>query len=437
MRSGGQRRHGRWAAAVVAVAALAASGLGGSGACTARGEEEGVFVHPSDVPAPGAPGFESALLQATGVELQPGHHVELVNNGALFDAMQALIRDAKKSVHIVVFIWRPGEPSNSILEVLAEREAGVDCRVVVDPLGSTSDFEEAVQPALEGMGCEVQLFRPLTEVPQRERLARNHRKLVVVDGEVGLTGGFGIHTSWLGDGVTHENTWRETNVLVRGPAVRQMQLAFAEDWQNSGGALLPPEAFPRPSSLEEPGREVRAAFSASSPGPGDTEAERLTQLLIASAKERVWIANAYFVPSEPILRLLERKRAEGVDVRVLAAGPIHDWKIILEAQRAAYPRLLEAGVRLWEFQPSMMHAKSMLVDDRLSVVGSTNMDPLSLNRLEEGSLLVDDADLAAQLEAMFLADLEHSKEVTPEDLERPTPWRNLSRRVARLLGKWP
>ena len=286
------------------------------------------------------------------------------------------------------------------------------------------------------MGCEARIFRPLSEVPQRERLARNHRKLVVVDGEVGLTGGFGIHSSWLGDGVTHAETWRETNALVRGPAVREMQLAFAEDWQNSGGGILPPHAFPE---LDERAKEggMRAAFSASSPGPGDTEAERLTQLAIAAAKKRVWISNAYFVPSEPILQLLEQKRKEGVDVRVLAAGPIHDWKIILEAQRAAYPRLLEAGVRLWEFQPSMMHAKSMLVDDRLSIIGSTNMDPLSLNRLEEGSIVVDDPKLAKALERTFLEDLEHAEEISAEFVERPTPWRQLSRRIARLLGRWP
>jgi cardiolipin synthase len=402
--------------------------------CSSLAGEDAPFVEAAQAPAPGESAFQTAFLQATGVEFAEGHEVRLVNNGQLFDEMVELIAQARSSVHVVVFIWRPGEPSNRLLRALAQRREGVACRVVADSLGSTSAFEEEVLPALQRIGCEARIFRPLEEVPQRERLARNHRKLFIVDGKTGITGGFGIWRSWLGDGVSHEDAWRETNAWVHGPAVRQMQLAFADDWQVAGGSLLPPEAFPEPCETKG---AARAAFSASEPGPGDTEADRLTQLLIASATERVWIANAYFVPSEAILSLLEEKRRAGVDVRVLAAGPVHDWKVVLEAQRATYPRLLEAGVRLWEYQPSMMHAKTLLVDDRLAVVGSTNMDALSLNRLEEGSLVVDDRAFATTLAQTFLEDLEHSKEIAEGDAERETPWQRFSRGVTRLLKRFP
>lgn len=416
--------------------AFGAVAAGGVGCSTAQNEVP--FTHPDDVPPPeDVEGFGAALLQATGVELEEGHEVALVNNGALFDQMVALIDGARESVHVVLFIWRPGQPSDRILEALAKRREGVACRVIVDPIGATGSFEDEVQPRLSQMGCDARLFRPVTKVEHRERLARNHRKLVIVDGERGLTGGFGIHESWLGDGVSGEDQWRETNALIRGPAVREMQLAFADDWQEVGGGLLPEEALKDPEALARRSGKAKAAFSRSSPGPGSTAADKLTQLLIASAKERLWISNAYFVPSEAILRLLEQKREEGVDVRVLAAGPVHDWKVILEAQRAAYPRLLEAGIRVWEYQPSMMHAKTVLVDDRLSVVGSTNLDPLSLNRLEEGSIIVDDRTLAKALEQTFVEDLQHSKEITEADLERPTPWRRVSRHLTRMLGRWP
>ena len=419
--------------------ALAVGAVAGGAPACAQTQNEVPFTHPDDVPAPEVTkSFDAALLQATGVALAEGHEVELVNNGALFDRMVELIGRARRSVHVVVFIWRPGEPSNRILEALANRREGVACRVVVDPLGATGSFEEEVQPKLAQLGCDARLYRPVTKVEHRERLARNHRKLVIVDGEWGLTGGFGIHESWLGDGVSGEEQWRETNALIRGPAVREMQLAFAEDWQEVGGGLLPEETLPEPSKLEKRSKgDARAAFSKSSPGPGGTAADKLTQLVIASAKERLWISNAYFVPSEAILQLLEEKRREGVDVRVLAAGPVHDWKVVLEAQRAAYPRLLEAGIRIWEYQPSMMHAKTVLVDDRLSVIGSTNLDPLSLNRLEEGSIVVDDRKLAEDLAKTFERDLGYAKEIRESDLETPTPWRRISRHLTRMLGRWP
>ena len=378
-----------------------------------------------DVPA-GGERFSLALLQSVGVGMTPGHRVELVNNGAVFDTVVEEISRARSSIHVNTFIWRTGQPGDRLADAILERtRQGVACRVVVDPVGSV-DFEK-VRPRLETGGCQVLLSRP--DVGS-QTFHRNHRKMVIVDGRVAITGGFCIYKSWLGNGLK-EDEWRDTNVRVTGPAVRQLQIAFAQNWQESGGGLLPPEAFPQ---LDSDGPSL-AGFVASSGHPVVTRAERMTQLLIASAKRRIWIANSYFIPTEAIAQLLMEKKREGVDVRVLAPGPVHDVPPVLAAQRQTYDVLLEAGVRIWEYQPSMMHAKTMLVDDRLVVIGSTNMDPLSLEKLDEGSLVVEDESLARNMEADYLIDLGRSKEIRWAEWKKRGVFERLWSGISVMFGR--
>ncbi|MFP2897232.1 phospholipase D-like domain-containing protein [Corallococcus sp. 4LFB] len=358
-------------------------------------------------------GFASALYQTTGVRMQPRNRIRWANNGAVFDVMVEEIGRARASINIVMFIWRPGRASDRMIEALAERNrADVQCRVLVDPLGS-GPFEAEVKPRLEAIGCEAHLFRPL---PADENLARNHRKIFVVDGRVAITGGLAIQDEWLGD-ARNEKEWRDTNVRVQGPVVAQLQQAFAENWQEATGALLPQTDFPT-LSAEQPGLDAAgegwAAFVSSTANPEVTRAERLTQLMVKAAKKRLWISQAYFTPNDALTALLVEKARAGVDVRVLAPGDKNDQRAITVLQRQTYDTLRAAGVRLWEYQPSMMHAKTMLVDDRLVLVGSINYDALSFNLLEEGSLVLEDVDATRQLEAIFLEDLTHAREVQAE-----------------------
>jgi cardiolipin synthase A/B len=371
-----------------------------------RSEEGSVqYLADAQVP-PTGPGLWLALEQAVAEEMEPGHRVELIENGRVFDAMVEDISRARSSVHIVVYIWRPSRPSDRLIEALARRtREGVACRVVVDLLGST-DFDQ-VQPRLEQLGCAVKVFNRPGD-GERDFSSRNHRKLLIVDGRVGITGGFGIWKSWEGNGLAEEE-WRDQHVRVRGPAVRGMQLAFAENWLEAGGRLLPPETFPE---LPEDG-PAYATFVASSSEEGVTYGERMSQVLFSAAKKRLWIANSYFVPSDALVFKLAAKARAGVDVRVLAPGPIHDIKPVRDAQRGSYRALLAAGVRIWEYQPSMMHAKTILVDDALVAVGSNNLDPYSMEKLEEGSLVVEDTATAARLAELFLQDLQHAREVKP------------------------
>jgi cardiolipin synthase len=356
---------------------------------------------PAEAPDSGA-AFSNALYQTVGVRLVPGNEVVWVNNGKVFDAAIAEIRKAKKSIHIVSFIWSDSDTSRRLTAAIADRaRKGVACRIIVDAIGSIGFGERETAP-LEDAGCAVQKFRP---VPGQDDLARNHRKIIVVDGRVGITGGFGIDDKWRGRGKS-EDQWRDSNVLVRGPAVAAMQQAFAENWQEAASELLPADAFPK---LEKVG-STPAAFVASTESGVVTKTDRLMQLFIAAAHKRVWIANAYFVPSEPILELLERKAREGVDVRILAAGEKTDAHLYLGPQRERMDRLIGAGARGFEYLPSMMHSKTILVDDSLVQVGSSNLDALSLNKMDEGALVADDPKLAKELEEQWVEDLRHSGE---------------------------
>ena len=396
-----------------------------------RHEMKGPFHLP-----PGPEGFSFVLYQSTGVCLEEGHKVELVENGSVFERMLEDIRQARESVHILVYIWRPCDLSDRFVEALQERvKAGVDCRVLVDPVGSEEvsgdrDFDQDVERRLVDSGVEVHYYRPLAGKVLGRLLGRNHQKLVIVDGKIGYTGGFGIWKVWEGDGRAPEN-WRDTHVRVEGPAVCRMQLTFSRSWQECGGSLLHPKDLPGACHVGP----VRGAFVDSIGKLGMTDAERMVRIVIAAARERLWIANAYFTPPNAIIEQLVHKAREGVDVRVLGPGPIHDVPLVRASQRSTYEQLMEAGVRIWEYQPSMMHAKTMLVDDWLTMVGSTNMDALSLNKLGEGSMVLADKEFASKLDRCWHKDLECSREITIDTGGRTNPWRRLARRATQLMGR--
>jgi len=366
--------------------------------CCACKKKEGRFEIQYTVPK-GA--FSAALEQTTGAPLRPGHRIEVLENGKVFDAVVDEIGRARQTVHAEMYIWRKGKASERVLSAIAARR--VKCRVLVDAVGSM-DLDDAQKRRFADAGCELRVFRPI-HGPDDD--ARDHRKVFVIDGRVGFTGGFGVDDKWLGDGLGEgEGNWRDTNVRVEGTAVSDMQESFAEHWQEAGGDLLPPSAFPEP----EQGGGARAAFVRSDASPVVTRAERLTQLAIAAAHRRVWIENAYFVPSKAVLDLLARRSAEGIDVRVLTAGRKSDSKLAFLFAQRDYKPLLERGVRVWEYQPAMMHAKTMVIDDDLVVIGSVNLDPLSLNRLEEGALVAQDRAAAERLARDFEEDAARSKE---------------------------
>jgi cardiolipin synthase len=354
--------------------------------------------------------FTSALFQTTGARMLAGHRWVLVENGSVFAAIMSDIGQAQRSINFSEYIWEPGEASDRMVQALAARPANVQCRVLVDALGSPA-FAKQVAPRLREIGCEARVFRPLLV---RNLLERNHRKLVVIDGRIAYLGGFGVRDEWRSKrrrffGRAHRrfaNEWRDDNIRLSGPVVNDVQRAFAQNWQEAGGALLPQEDLP----IIAPQGDARVAFVSSSAGYV-TDSERLVHLLIGAARRRVYIANAYFVPDESLLRLLMEKARQGVEVRVIAPGVKNDLPLVEIGQRQMYKELLGAGVHVYEYQPAMMHSKTMLIDDRLAMIGSLNLNLLSMSRLEEAVFVIDDPKLVQALDLSWLADLTDSREV--------------------------
>ncbi len=377
---------------------------------------------------PGESLFE-ALARETGAKTARNNELRLLEDGAVFPALISDIRKARVSIHVLMYIWRgEGQPSRGVGEAILARAPGVACRIVIDPFGSLK-FDEALEKRLTASGCDIRRY---DRGPLPDPLGRTHRKIVVVDGKRAITGGFGIWESWLGNGRKPEE-WRDTAVAVTGPVVADLQRAFEQNWREVGGAPLPKADYPEPEVMGK----TPAVFIATSPTPGkESAAEAMFRLLIGTAKKRLLIANSYFVPDERLQALIVERRKAGVDVRVLAPGPVHDVPPVRAAQRATYEALLEGGVRIFEYEASMMHAKTMVIDDRYVKIGSTNIDKLSFEHLEEGSLVARDPDLARAMSKRFDEDLAFTKEITRELWRNRDTLPEVGRQGAGLLSDW-
>ncbi len=375
--------------------------------------------------------IEDGLRLLVGTPMVRGNALDLIENGAVFEEMEKDIRAARVSVNIVVYIWRGEDgPSERVGQALLARKPGVACRIIIDPFGSLK-FSNSLEKRLVASGCDIRRYG-VDESPGAAILARNHRKIQIVDGKRAITGGFGIWKSWVGDGRKPEE-WRDTAVRARGPVVAQMQEAFQQNWRDMDGDPLPAADFPK---LAEEG-PTRAAFVASSPRRRrPSEAEIMSHLVAANAKRSLTIANSYFIPDDKLQGLLAKKGQDGVEVRVLAPGPVHDVPPVRAAQRATYARLLQARVRIWEYQASMMHAKTMVVDDRYVVIGSTNFDQLSFDYLEEGSLVADAPFLARKLRGHIEKDLEQSQEITRALWDKRDVIPDIARNAVGLFSDW-
>jgi cardiolipin synthase len=265
-------------------------------------------------------------------------------------------------------------------------------------------------------GCHVQYFRrvqaPQVILPWKllRYNYRNHRRILVIDGRIGFTGGYGISEAWMGDGRT-EDHWRETNARMEGPIVKYLQAAFTESWLETTGNLLGGDGyFPR----LEPRGNVPAQIVKSSPVGGSFQNYMLFLLSITSAKKTILITNPYFIPDDRMVDALLQAAARGVRIIVLVPGKI-DHKITYRASRSNYGRLLVGGIHIFEYMPGLMHAKTMVVDGVWATIGSTNFDNRSFALNEELNLTIYHVPLAQRLQEIFEEDLKHSKRITYEE----------------------
>jgi cardiolipin synthase len=364
-----------------------------------------------DCPDVGSEGFLRAAEALTQAPISRGNRAEILINGdRIFPAMLDAIGSARHTLNLLTYIYWRGEIGSRVADAVCGRAtAGVSCRVLLDALGSLKMDPDLID-RMTDCGVRVSRFRPPKPYAIRRGNNRTHRKLLILDGRIGFTGGVGIADEWTGDAQDPDH-WRDTHVRVEGPVVRGLLGSFAENWLEATGEVLA-GADDLPELDPIPGEGAAMLSVRSSAGVGDTDVETLFFLTIAAARRSIDLTSAYFAPRPAFLHALADSARSGVAIRVLVPGPHIDKDIVRHTARSVYGQLLEAGVRVFEYQPTMLHAKSMVVDGVWSTVGSANFDNRSFQLNDETVLGVQDETFAARLTEAFERDLERSAEIT-------------------------
>ncbi|MDQ6872395.1 MAG: phospholipase D-like domain-containing protein, partial [Gemmatimonadota bacterium] len=361
--------------------------------------------------------FSRSIELYTGTHIDSGNSVQVLLNGnGTYPQLWRDLASAQRTITVQMYYSQPGAVADTLAKYLIEKASHkVRVLLLLDAFGSQPLRRDWVQ-RVRAAGVDVVWLRPLRWYSLQKAAQRSHVRVVVVDGRIGYTGGFGVADYWLGDG-HHDDQWRETNVRFEGPTVAALQATFAAGWAEATGELLTGDLFFPKSSFEEVG-SVKAGLMHSVPSTGSTPAERFLALSIAGARRSLYISNSYFVPGENFLQLLLAAAKRGVDVRVLTVSGKTDVKTTWYAGRTYYEKLLEGGVKIYEYQPTMMHAKSMVVDGIWSYVGSMNFDNRSLSFNDESLLVALDPAVGAQMDSIFVDDIKWSKEMKLEEFRK-------------------
>ena len=361
--------------------------------------------------------FARSMELYTGTHIEGGNEVEVLLNGdGTYPVLWRDIASAQRTLTLQMYYSQPGAVADSLATYLAERaRAGVRVLLLLDAFGS-GPLKGKWVDRLREQRVEIAWLRPIHWYTLHKAAHRSHVRAMVVDGRIGFTGGGGIADYWLGDG-RHEKQWRESNIRFTGPTVAALQATFAAGWVEATGELLTGDLFFPPPAFAPTGT-VSAGFMHTTPSTGSTPAERFLALSIAGARKTLYIANSYFVPDDNFRGLLKSAVRRGVDVRILTASDKTDIKTTLYAGRATYEELLAAGVRIYEYRPTMMHAKTFVVDGLWSTVGSLNFDNRSISFNDESNLVVLDPGIGRQMDEIFVDDLRHSKEITLAEFRR-------------------
>jgi len=358
--------------------------------------------------AAGDTAFTATMEAHTNSPIVDGNRVDILLNGdQIFPAKLAAIRSARTTITYAEYFYADGGPAREIAEALAERcRAGVTAHILLDGFGTLSMPREYLK-LLEGAGCHLATFRPLGRwVSVGRHNKRNHRRVLVADGRVAITGGSGVSEKWTGDGRL-DGHWRDTDVRIEGPAARNIQSAFFENWREATGELLGGDRY---LSNGRPSGQTRAQVIKSSPA-GGYDMYTMYLLAIASARRSVYLTNPYFLPDDRMEEALLAAAARGVRVVALTPGKI-DHNVVRAASRRGFGRLLLGGIEIFEYQAALLHAKTMVVDGVWATVGSTNFDNRSFALNDELNVVLYDRAVVERLAAAFEADLKHARRVT-------------------------
>ena len=377
-----------------------------------------------------SPQFERSMGVLLGPSITQGNEVkELLNGEQIFPPMLDAIRSAQHSITFETYIYWSGDIGKQFADALSERaRAGVQVHVLLDWVGSAK-IEDSFLTEMEKAGVEIEKFHEPSWYDLARLNNRTHRKILVVDGATGFTGGVGIAPAWTGHGQDPDH-WRDTHFQVKGPVVAQMQATFLDNWLKATGRVMHgPKYFPPLS----PAGDQRAQMFSSSPASGSESMQLMYHLAITAAERSIDLSAAYFVPDTLTRKLLMDALQRGVRVRLITPGEHTDTEIVKAASRATWGGLLQAGAQIHQYQPTMYHCNVRVVDQRMVSVGSTNFDNRSFRLNDEANLNVYDSAFAARMTATFEDDLKHSRQVTYADwLNRP--WtEKLSERLASVL----
>jgi len=377
------------------------------------------------------PQFFRAMGMLLGPNIVGGNQVQALQNGdQIFPAMLEAIRGARSTVLFETFIYWSGAIGDAFAQALSGRaQAGVKVHVLLDWVGSIKVDERLVRQMREA-GVEVYRFHPLRWYNLGRINNRTHRKLLIVDGRIGFTGGVGIATPWTGDAQDADH-WRDSHYRVEGPVVAQMQSVMLANWSKTTGRILHGEAyFP---ALAERGSQ-RAQMFHSSPSGGSESMQLMYLIAITAATKTIDIASAYFVPDEMARVALVAALRRGVRVRVITPGRRIDTQTVRHASRALWGELLAAGMEMYVYQPTMYHCKTVIVDGLMCSLGSTNFDPRSFHLNDEANLNLYDREFAGDLTRVFEADLQRCRRVTLQEWQERPLLEKARERVAAWLA---
>jgi cardiolipin synthase len=376
--------------------------------------------------------FGSAHALADPPPLE-GNAVKLLQNGdEIFPALLEAIHSAKASVNFEAYLFSSDEIGNRFRDALCERaQAGVRVRVLLDGVGSGTNFSNAEEDTFRRAGCTFAYYHPTRSWRVDKMDRRTHRRILVVDGKVGFTGSVGFAKQWAGHAESPEH-WRDVHVRLEGPIVSKLQGAFQQHWVRATGETISGAGeFP---TLPPAGRLRTQLIASHSFSVSPTSL--VQAVAFASAEKTIFITNSYCAPSANQVALLTKAAARGVDVRILVPGPHNDQPMTKSAGRRAYGKLLEGGVKIFDYEPTMIHAKTIVVDGLFSMLGSSNFDSRSAQINEELDITVYDEGFGAEMDAVFKKDLQSSKPYTLEDFKKRSAWERFTEWLVTPLAPW-
>ena len=329
--------------------------------------------------------------------------------------MLSFLRDidsARFSINIMIFIWNAGTMSDQVFEhLVAKIKEGVPVRIMIDAIGGAGAMKRQEFKTFKDLGGQAEIFHSFSAAPWRiiRDDKRNHRRAIVIDGEIGYTGGMAISDTWLGN-ARNPDEWRDMMFRTTGPMATDIQGAFAELWASVTGEILTGEIF-FPHVVKTKASAITYISLASTPSPDRLLMQKFILLSLFGARQKIYISTPYFLPDGPFRDILIAKSKAGLDVRILVPNDFNDSRGVRYASQKSYANLLESQVKIYEYQPTFIHAKSIIIDGIWSVIGSANMDNRSRKLNEENIFGISDKAFGTKLENIFIENLSHARQI--------------------------